>query len=496
MSEANQQLAGKYDAVAYAAQSNALSHPAHLGTVARLHGLAAARMATCRVLEVGCNDGANLLPMAAAWPDARFVGCDLSGAAIASAKAAAAALGLSNIEFEQRDLSTYADDPEPFDYIIAHGVYSWVPVPVREALFALAARRLAGNGVLFVSYNTFPGCRVRQAVWDVLHHHVDQLPEPRQRLDAARALASLLAAPGSTQTDTDALLRHEFARVAAEDDSALFHDDLSSPNDPVYFHQFAAQLASHGLAYLAEAKLSMMTTAGLSPPMQQFLAGMAPLQREQYLDFARFRRFRQSLACRADATADKLDTEQRIAGMHVVPTMALMRAAAEGKAFSADISYANVNLRAARRMLQWLVGEAPRIVAVAEARAWMREHATDTVGAASIEMLLADACFAGIVDLLVDPPVLASLATARPVASPVARWQAAQGRRVTNLRHETMRIADPQALAQLATLDGTRSHDDLARALAQQTPGLSRAAAAERVGAMLHEFALHALLVG
>ncbi len=497
MSEANQQLARKYDAVAYATQSNALSHPSHLGTVARLHGLAAARMASCRVLEVGCNDGANLLPMAAAWPGARFVGCDLSGQAIASAQAAAAALNLSNIVFEQRDLSTYVDDPEPFDYIVAHGVYSWVPAPVRDALFALAARRLTPNGVLFVSYNTFPGCRVRQVAWDILHYHVDHLPEPRQRLDASRGLAALLAEPGATQTDTDALLRQEFARIAAQDDSALFHDDLGVPNDPVYFHQFSAHLASHGLAFLAESKLSMMTTAGLSPRMQQFLARVAPLAREQYLDFARFRRFRQSLACRADAVADKLDTGQRVAVMHVAPTIALMRAAAEGKAFAADSGNADVNLRAARQLLQWLVAEAPRIVPVAEASAWMRAHAeSGTAGAASVEMLLADACFAGTVDLYVDPPALAARAGTKPVASPVARWQAAQQRKVTNLRHETMRIADPQALALLATLDGTRTQDDLAAALAGQTPGLARQAAAQRVATMLHEFALHGLLLG
>ncbi len=241
----NRELERKYDTIAYAAQSNALSHPRHLATVATLFGLPAPDVATCRVLEVGCSDGANLLPMAATLPHARFVGCDLSGSAIAAARRAAQELGLSNITFVQRDLATLVDDPEPFDYVIAHGVYSWVPAPVRDALLALAAQRLSRNGAMFVSYNVYPGCHVREAAWRILHHHVDGIADPRGQLEAARALATLLAEPGVTQTETDAVLRQEFRRLAAQTDSALFHDDLALPNDPVYFHEFVARLARH-----------------------------------------------------------------------------------------------------------------------------------------------------------------------------------------------------------------------------------------------------------
>ena len=217
----NRELERKYDAVAYAAQSNALSHPGHLATVATLFGLAPPEVATCRVLEVGCSDGANLLPMAAALPHAQFVGCDLSGSAIADARRAAQELGLANVTFLQQDLATLTDDPGTFDYIIAHGVYSWVPAPVRDALLALAARRLARNGALFVSYNVYPGCHVREAAWQILHYHVDRIADPRGQLDAARAFAALLAEPGVTQTETDALLRQEFRRLATQTDSAL-----------------------------------------------------------------------------------------------------------------------------------------------------------------------------------------------------------------------------------------------------------------------------------
>ena len=484
--DVNRELAQKYDSVAYAAQANAQSHPVHLATVATLLGLAPPPAETSRVLEVGCSDGANLLPMAAALPHARFAGCDISGQAIAHARRGASELGLTNVTFLQQDLATLVADPEPFDYIVAHGVYSWVPPAVRDALLTLAQRRLSRNGVLFVSLNVYPGCYVRQAAWGMLHHHVDRIPDPRQRLDAARAFAALLAEPSIAQTETDAFLRQELGKLAAQNDSALFHDDLAVPNDPVWFHEFAAHLARHELAYVGEAKLSMMTAAGLAPRMQQFVSGMDRLSREQYLDFARLRRFRQSLACRSDAETSGLAPPERASTMHAAATMSLVRSAAEGRAF-ADAPADEPNARAIRRLLQWLVREAPRVVPVSEAADWLaREAPGDAAASRPVPALLAEATYAGTVDLYTHPPALAPVPGERPRASPVVRWQAARQPNVTNLRHESLRIDDSQALALLALLDGTRTREELAEARGQS---------AQDIATYLSHFALHGLLV-
>src|SRR5438874_798076 len=223
----NAALMRKYDAVAYAAKSNALSHPDHMAVVATLFGLDPADVATCRVLELGCSDGANLLPMAASLPDASFVGCDLSPRAIAAAQSAVA-------EF------------------------------------------------------------------------------------------------GTTQNPIDALLRHEFRQVTQITDSALYHDDLAEPNDPVYFHEFAAHAARYDLRFVAEAKLSM-TAADTSPAMQRFLAGCDRLEREQLLDLAQLRRFRQSLLSRGDSATGFAIAPERLALMRIGASVPLLRAAAEGK---------------------------------------------------------------------------------------------------------------------------------------------------------------------
>ncbi|HZW72959.1 MAG TPA: class I SAM-dependent methyltransferase, partial [Caldimonas sp.] len=229
----NEALARKYDAVGYVGRSNPLSHPDALATAATLHGLLPPAIPSCRVLDVGCGDGANLLPMAAALPDARFVGCDLSPRAISAAREAVAQLGLGNVTLVEGDLRKLSDALGSFDYILAHGLYSWVPAEVRDALLDLAARRLSPNGLVFVSYNVYPGCHVRQAAWETLRFHGERFGGTRARLEAARALAAALAEPARAQDETDALLRREFARIAAEPDGALYHDDLGVPNDPL-----------------------------------------------------------------------------------------------------------------------------------------------------------------------------------------------------------------------------------------------------------------------
>lgn len=485
-------LAQRYDTIAYAAQAHAQTHPSHLAAVATLRGKVPPPVATCRVLEVGCSDGANLLPMAASLPLAHFTGCDLSAQAIARATSTASELGIANVTLLQQDLRELDDGAATYDYIIAHGFYSWVPAPAREALLALAARRLAPNGVLFVSYNTFPGCHIRQIAWEILHAHVDALPTPRERLDAARALASLLAEPGTTQTENDAFIRAEFARVATQTDSALFHDDLGVPNQPFYFREFTAALVPHGLAFLSEARLSTMTLTGLSPRVQQFMSGLDPLAREQYLDYARMRRFRQSLVCRVDAPAAAASPEAFAADLHAAASISLVRAAAENTALLADTAGDALEVRANRALLRRLVAEAPRIVTMAEAAAWHRQQSPTSTRSASA--LLVDACHAGMVDLYVQPPALAAQPSARPQASAIVRWQVERQSRVTNLRHETLRIDDPLARRLLAVLDGTRSRNELVAFVAEALPPAERTGAAERVSTYLSHFALHALL--
>ena len=277
----NLALADRYDEIAYDALAHRATHPARLATVAALVGHVAPRVERCRVLEVGCNNGSNLISMAVSLPAARFVGCDLSPRAIEEGRRIIAALGLTNISLVEADLAALAPDHGEFDFIVAHGVYSWVPPPVRDALLALAAQRLAGNGVLYVSFNVLPGCRVRQAAWDVLHHHVDHIEDAHARLDAARQLARLIADGDTATLESDQAVRAEFRAIAQRSDSELCHDDLAVPNEPVLFHAFAELVRRHqSFATWRSRSVSSSTKAALNGvPLSSALSSSTRLQK-------------------------------------------------------------------------------------------------------------------------------------------------------------------------------------------------------------------------
>jgi protein-L-isoaspartate O-methyltransferase len=488
--DSNAALAARYDAIPYAALPHPLTHPDRLATVATFLGFDPPPPARCRVLEVGCNEGANLIPMAVSLPEASFVGCDLSSTAIAAARATVAAIGARNVELRCEDLAQLDPALGAFDYIVAHGVYSWVPAAVREALFALAAARLAPGGVMFVSFNTLPGCHARLAAWEMLHHHVDGIADPRERLAAARAFARLLADGGTPQHAADEALRAELRAIAERNDSQLFHDDLAVPNDPVYFRAFAAQAARHGLAYLAEAELHSMSGAGVTADARQFLSTLDPLGREQYLDFVRLRRFRQSLLRRADAPPSARDHAARIGALHVSADGSLLRAAQAGKVadLARELDPAGGGGGAVRELLDLLVARTPGALPVARLRegasAWPR----------ALELLLRDAYVGGVVNLHVHPPALVAQAGARPRASALARHQASRGEDVTTLAHARVRIPDANARRLLALLDGTRDVPALVAATAAAWPSGMRQDAAAFVTHALEQFGRLALL--
>lgn len=454
-----QALTGKYEAIAYDALPHPVTHPSHVAAVAAMFGLEAPPVTTARVLEVGCNDGTNLLPMAASLPQASFTGCDIVPGAIRAAAATADALGIGNARFVATDLA--ALDGGPFDYVIAHGVYSWVGPPVRDALLALAARALAPNGIVFVSYNTRPGGHIRGAAAAPLLWHVRALADPRERIAAARDLAALLAEPGPTAEAADAALRAEWKRIAEEPDSALCHDSIAEPNEPVWFHEFVAHAARHGLAFVAEALPSMMSGGGLSPRVRQFLASRNRLDREQYLDFARVRRFRQSLLCRADPARDFELTPGRLAGLHVSASPPLVRSAAESRMPTMPGADGAV----LRHLLDGLVATAPEAIAVGTLVERVRD-AFAPADARPAAAILLDAWLGGFAQLHAVPPPVTRIVDPKPLVEPIARWQAPRRETVTNLRHEAVRLTDPFMRTLLALCDGTRGRGDLARALA------------------------------
>lgn len=489
----NAALAHRYDEISYEAHPHAATHPDRLATVATFVGHVAPQVQQCSVLEVGCNDGSNLIPMAVSLPAARFVGCDLSPRALDAARRTVSALGLANVTLVEGDLAAIPPAHGAFDFIVAHGVYSWVPAPVRDALFALASERLAPNGIMYVSYNVLPGCRIRQAAWDVLHHHVDRIESARGRLDAARQLARLIADGGAATFESDQALRAEFSAIAQHSDSELCHDDLAVPNDPVLFHSFAQHAARHGLRYLAEADFCTMSDTGVSANARTYLSSLDPLAREQYLDFVRLRRFRQSLVVRDDAPTATTQQSHRLRTMFVSAAPELARAAAAGGVhkLARKLEPAAGGGGSVRRLLDTLAANQPAAYPIATLDAVFDLRSLSR----PLENIVADAYVSGIVDLHIKPPVQTIVPPQRPVASPLARLQALDSDIVTTLLHVPVRIADANALRLLPLVDGTRDRAALAAAVKQIAVNIDWSRAGDFVNFALDKFARLGLLM-
>src|SRR6185295_13416486 len=151
-----------YDEVEYPSYAYAQTHPDRLATLATLFGMNPVPINDCRVLELGCGAGGNILPMACSLPGSTFVGIELAGAAVARGNEAIKTLGLKNVSLHQQDVMLIKDELGPFDYIIAHGLYSWVPEAVREHVLSICRSLLTPQGVAYISYNAYPGSRLRE----------------------------------------------------------------------------------------------------------------------------------------------------------------------------------------------------------------------------------------------------------------------------------------------------------------------------------------------
>src|SRR5262249_50525120 len=151
-------------------------------------GMKPAPPAQCRILELGCADGGNLIPMAEAFPDSEFVGIDLGGRQIADGQALVEALALRNISLRHLDILNVDASFGKFDYIITYGIFSWVPREVQDKILAVSREHLAPNGVAYISYNTYPGWRMRQILRDTAVYHTRNIDGLRERAQEVRRL--------------------------------------------------------------------------------------------------------------------------------------------------------------------------------------------------------------------------------------------------------------------------------------------------------------------
>lgn len=474
-----------YDAVEYPSVGLAQMHPGHLFAVARMFGCQPARPDACRYLELGCGDGTHLIACAMGLPNATFVGVDLSAVAVDKGNRLIADLGLKNVTLHAADVTVWSPPAGGFDYAAAHGLYSWVPEFVREAVMATVSTALAPHGIGYVSYNTYPGCYIRRMVWEMLQFHTKHLTDPTAKIDEATAALRFLLAgqPKENRKPGSALFAHELEHLLTEHDPrVLYHDDLSGVNDPVYFHQFDAHAKKHGLRFVAEAEHVAMETRSVPDETADTLDGLASqnvVLKEQYLDFLKLRRFRQTLLAKDGrpplaqpdpaALPDLAVSGNPTAGEKVVdvssPTAAVT--------FRRKEAVVRTDSPVGKAALLVLAERWPKRVPFAElvtaaAGKLGRPVPTDD-DRRQLAELLAQVWMTGLIDLHGNIPAYADKLSERPTACPLARAQVGRGAVTTRL-FTHMRFDDEPSRRMVELLDGTRTLDEVAKELAGSFP--------------------------
>lgn len=486
-------LARSYDEAPYPGRAYAHTHPDYMAVLATLLGLKPPPVARCRVLEIGCATGANLMPMALNLPEASFVGIDLSPRQIADGRRTVDALGITNITLLARDLQEVGDELGQFDYIIAHGVYSWTPAPVRDRLMALIKRCLTPDGIAYVSYNTYPGWHMLGAIRDLMLYTVRDVEDPQDRARIARALLDMLAESDSEHANAFnsfiAAYANQFRsmldRLGPLSHAFLLHDALEIVNDPVSFAQFAAHAAQHGLQYLAETEFPMVLPQGLKPETVDAMRSFSRsgIDLEQYMDFLRGRQFRQTLLCHDHLKIRRTLRPERLAGMSVT---ALMHPESQPVDLADETPVVFRNLHdvaftvtapVTKAALLLLAEASPRAVPFETLAVEARRRAVEA--GASLEdiepsalarrlggdLLRAFATATTLVSFHLHPPVVATHPGEYPQATSLARLEAQTGIEVTNLYHDVLHL-DPFDRHLLQLLDGRRDRSAIVREMA------------------------------
>ncbi len=476
-----------YDLVSYPGSAYKDTHPDHLAGMATLFGMVPPNVQSCRVLEIGCGDGSNLIPMAVGLPESKFVGVELAVQPVEKATKTIELTGLENVEIRQMNLLDIGADFGEFDYIIAHGVYSWTAQPVREHLLTVCGRNLAEKGVAFVSYNTYPAGHIRQASRELMLFHlrssentvVDPVKEGKQFLN-------LILRSIDGHDVWKSVLESESMRLnKREDDRVTYHDEFSPNYGPVYFSDFAEEARRCGLQFLTEARIRDAVQPPVSPGILQMLSGLAEndvVRFQQYLDFVCFVGFRGTLLCHQEIPLQRTNFSGRLNRLHLASPLIKLQTDKNGSTTFRNsrgpgtIQTNDLNIVAALQCLERRWPQSEKFENLARKTLnRLQARASDEALTGFAEALL-QLAVNSLVDIRSHKFHLADVTGKRPIASPLARLQAREQNLLTTLLHNQIDVSDQGVLRVIQLLDGTRDLTTVAHTLSDENPSLPRIA--------------------
>ncbi len=472
-----------YDNVPYPSLPRQQTHPNTLAALAKLFGMTPTPVDRCRVLDLGCGNGSNLIPMADQWPASEFMGLDFSAKQIAEGQARIETLGLRNISLHTQDiLQISPDDLGQFDYIILYGVYSWVPDEVRTKILKTCRHCLSPHGVAYISYNVYPGWHIYgPARAAMLYHSRDVSDQPYERVKKARAaldfytkmIPQLSRDLPETLEINRLIFKNTQDLLENQPDEYLLHDHLETINQPFHFHEFVNQAERHGLQYLTDVESSIRLKRYLPADFLRSIEGLAQteVELEQLLDFLYMRAFRQTLLCREKVPLNREITPDSLRGVFMASPARPVGDTVELHSSQEAVFRGAIGTQLAteqplnKAALLCLADLWPQAVSFEELIQMARVRLNPEAGLVysatkmaedvqTVGELLLKGFVLNMIDFQAQQPHFTREISEQPQVSPLVRFQAQADLPLTNRRHDLVNLDDEITHYLLPYLDG------------------------------------------
>ena len=462
-----------YDQIPYPSLVYTDTHPGRLATLATLFGLKPPPVATGRVLELGCGDGTNLIAIAQSLPQAECLGIDFSVQQIATGQQLVDTIQLPNITLKQLDFSKIDEPLGQFDYIIAHGVYSWVPKEQQDTVLNLCQRCLAPNGIAYISYNIYPGWHMENVVRDLMRYHTQQLAEVPFSVSMMQAKGIVrfiahLRQPGKDAFDI--LLQEKSQQLQAMLDNYLYHDFLELENHPVYFHQFVEHARQHHLAYVTDIEFRHYLMLFFPPEVVEAMEELFQddfFKKEQYMDFFYNRTLRRTLLCHQNLSVNRELDWKILPECYLATSLQLIDQNQESVQFQkTDGEDIFIKHPLMKNAILYLTDCYPQRVSFEKLfkqvskKLPQKNQDLSALRETFAQELLHLYCLEA-VELSIDPAPFTTTFGTHPMASPLACHLSSQGQQpIINLRCELVNLS-PIAMALLPYLNGKNDRKTL-----------------------------------
>lgn len=470
-----------YNEVTYPSYVFPQTSPERLAAVAIFHGSEPADPKHCRFLELGCGNGANLLLHASNFPDSEFTGIDLAAEHIKEGEAFRRELDIQNLKLIQMDVMNFTGEGfGRFDYIIAHGLYSWVPDLVRDKVDSIFGECLSPNGIGYISYNVYPGCHAREMIWNMLRFHSRKAERPIDKLRASLEYLKVFREQISNPQFKE-MIEQEIDTFAGREAENIFHDDLSSLNRPFYFFEFAERMSAAGLQYMCELPAMAVSDIERSAEEATAIESLHPadlVEREQYSDFIQMQRFRSSLICRSGIEVKRQPSPEVLGRLRFFTDVRPKSDEPDVLGDGSEVFLTTTNRGFSidhpptKAALLFMAGSHPRSFGFDQ----LVEASTEVLGKEMIDddinvlgnFVLMLAAAGPILFRLFEPEICVEVSS-RPTAAGFTRWQAVNGSNsLTNQAGYNIKPNNPAVLHLVSLLDGTRGLDELVKAMSSQ----------------------------